>query len=57
MIALVAEGRTNAAIARPPAITEKGVVQHVSRIYDLLGLAAKDEDHGRVLALVRCLNR
>jgi DNA-binding NarL/FixJ family response regulator len=57
VIALVAEGRTNAAIARRLGITEKAVVQHVSRIYDLLGLTANDEDHRRVLAVVRYLGR
>jgi len=57
VLALVAEGRTNAAIARRLVITEKAVVQHASRIYDLLGLAANDEDHRRVLAVVRYLNR
>ena len=39
------------------AITEKAVVQHASRIYDLLGLAAGGEDHRRVLAVVRYLSR
>jgi DNA-binding NarL/FixJ family response regulator len=57
VLALIAEGRTNAAIARRLAITEKAVVQHASRIYDLLGLAANDEDHRRVLAVVRYLSR
>jgi DNA-binding NarL/FixJ family response regulator len=57
VLALVAEGRTNGAIARRLAITEKAVVQHASRIYDLLGLAANDEDHRRVLAVVRYLGR
>ncbi len=57
VLALVAEGRTNAAIARRLAISEKAVVQHVSHVYDLLGLATNDEDHRRVLAVVRYLNR
>jgi DNA-binding NarL/FixJ family response regulator len=57
VLALIAEGRTNAAIARRLAITEKAVVQHASRIYDLLGLAAGGEDHRRVLAVVRYLSR
>ena len=57
VIALIAEGRSNAAIARRLAITEKAVVQHASHIYDLLGLTANDEDHRRVLAVVRYLNR
>jgi DNA-binding NarL/FixJ family response regulator len=57
VLALIAEGRTNAAIARLLAITEKAVVQHASRIYDVLGLAAGGEDHRRVLAVVRYLSR
>jgi DNA-binding NarL/FixJ family response regulator len=56
VIGLIAEGRTNAAIARQLRISEKAVVQHVSNIYDLLGLAANAEDHRRVLAVVRYLN-
>jgi DNA-binding NarL/FixJ family response regulator len=57
VLGLIAEGRTNAAIARRLAITEKAVVQHASRIYDVLGLAAGGEDHRRVLAVVRYLSR
>jgi DNA-binding NarL/FixJ family response regulator len=41
-----------AAIARQLRITEKAVVQHVSRIYDQLGLGMSDEDHRRVLAVI-----
>jgi DNA-binding NarL/FixJ family response regulator len=57
VLGLIAEGRTNAAIVRRLAITEKAVVQHASRIYDVLGLAAGGEDHRRVLAVVRYLSR
>lgn len=57
VLALVAEGRSNAAIARTLGITEKTVVQHTSLIYDHLGLAASDDDHRRVLAVVRYLTR
>lgn len=57
VLALVAEGRTNAAIARALGISEKSVVAHVSRIYDQLGLASGDDDHRRVLAVVRYLDR
>jgi DNA-binding NarL/FixJ family response regulator len=56
VIALLAEGRTNAGIARRLGISEKAVVQHVSRIYDNLGLAVSDDDHRRVLAVIRYLN-
>jgi DNA-binding NarL/FixJ family response regulator len=57
VLALMAEGRSNAAIARGLTITEKAVVQHVSRIYDELGLPPSEDDHRRVLAVVRYLSR
>jgi DNA-binding NarL/FixJ family response regulator len=55
VLALVAQGRTNAAVARRLSITEKAVVQHVSHIYDQLGLPPSDDDHRRVLAVLRYL--
>jgi DNA-binding NarL/FixJ family response regulator len=57
VLALVAQGRTNAAVARQLSITEKSVVQHVSHIYDQLGLPPSDDDHRRVLAVLRYLAR
>ncbi|ODU05610.1 MAG: DNA-binding response regulator [Pseudonocardia sp. SCN 72-86] len=57
VLELVAQGRTNAAIADRLDIAEKSVVQHVSRIYDELGLAANSVDHRRVLAVIRYLSR
>jgi DNA-binding NarL/FixJ family response regulator len=57
VLRLVAEGRSNAAIARALVISEKAVVQHVSRIYDQLGLPNSDTDHRRVLAVVQYLSR
>lgn len=57
VLALIAEGRTNAGIARRLRISEKAVVHHVSHIYDNLGLALTDDDHRRVLAVVRYLLR
>ncbi|HWF74847.1 MAG TPA: response regulator transcription factor [Solirubrobacteraceae bacterium] len=57
VLALLAEGRSNAAIARRLVISEKAVVQHVSRIYDQLGLAPSEDDHRRVLAVARYLAR
>lgn len=56
ILALMAEGCSNAAIARRISITEKAVVAHVSKVYDGLGLRPDDE-HRRVLAVVRFLNR
>jgi DNA-binding NarL/FixJ family response regulator len=55
VLALVAEGRSNAAIARRLVISEKAVVQHISRIYDQLGLIPSEDDHRRVLAVARYL--
>lgn len=55
VLALVAEGRSNLAIAKELRVSEKAVVQHVSRIYDALGLAVDDDDHRRVLAVLAYL--
>jgi DNA-binding NarL/FixJ family response regulator len=57
VLALLAEGRSNAAIARRLVISEKAVVQHVSRIYDQLGLPPSEDDHRRALAVARYLAR
>jgi len=57
VLALVAQGRSNAAIARRLVISEKAVVQHISRIYDQLGLIPSEDDHRRVLAVARYLAR
>ncbi|MGY1679909.1 response regulator transcription factor [Geodermatophilus sp. SYSU D01176] len=56
VLALMSEGRTNASIARTLSITERAVVQHTSHIYDELGLALSDDDHRRVLAVIRYLS-
>ena len=57
VLALIAEGRSNAAIARRLVITERAVVQHISHIYDQLGLTLSEDDHRRVLAVARYLAR
>lgn len=56
VLAAMAEGRSNAAIARALFISDKAVVGHVSHIYDQLGLPDCADDHRRVLAVVRYLN-
>ncbi|WP_026927774.1 response regulator [Granulicoccus phenolivorans] len=57
VLALMAEGRSNARIAAELFLTEKAVVQHTSRIYDALGLPVDSDSHRRVLAVVRYLSR
>lgn len=57
VLALMAEGRSNAAIAERLVVTEKAVVKHVSRVYDQLDLLPGPDDHRRVLAVVRYLSQ
>jgi DNA-binding NarL/FixJ family response regulator len=56
VLALMAEGRTNAAIARRLTVTTKAVSKHIARIFDKLGLEPSDDDHRRVLAVLAYLN-
>ncbi|MGB3696353.1 MAG: response regulator transcription factor [Gordonia sp. (in: high G+C Gram-positive bacteria)] len=55
VLAMIAEGRSNAWIAEHLVISEKAVVQHTSHIYDALGIPVDADDHRRVLAVVRYL--
>jgi DNA-binding NarL/FixJ family response regulator len=57
VLVLMAEGRSNAAIAAALVITEKTVARHTSHIYDELGIDQSEQDHRRVLAVVRYLAR
>ena len=57
VLELMAQGRSNAAIAGRLAISEKAVVKHVSHIYDDLELRQSPDDHRRVLAVLRHLSR
>jgi DNA-binding NarL/FixJ family response regulator len=56
VLALMAEGRTNVGIARRLWLTDRTVETHVSNILTKLGLAATDEDHRRVLAVLAYLS-
>ncbi len=53
VLALMAEGLSNAAIARRLFVTEKAVVQHCSNIYAALDLPPTPDEHRRVLAVLR----
>ena len=57
VLGLLAEGRSNLAIAHRRAITEKAVARHAAQIYDTLGLPPSLDDNRRVLAVVRFLDR
>ncbi|WP_406055608.1 response regulator [Kribbella sp. NBC_00889] len=55
VLALMAEGRSNAGIARRLWVTEGTVEKHVRHILSKLGLSETDDDHRRVLAVVTFL--
>ncbi len=55
VLALMAEGRSNAAIAQRLFITEKAVSKHAAGIFGKLDLAPSDDDNRRVLAVLAYL--
>jgi DNA-binding NarL/FixJ family response regulator len=55
VLALMAEGRSNQAIADRLVVTERAVQKHITRIFQKLGLVASDDDHRRVLAVLAFL--
>ena len=55
VLALMAEGRSNSAIAGSLVISDKAVEKHVGHIFTRLGLLPSDDDHRRVLAVLRYL--
>jgi DNA-binding NarL/FixJ family response regulator len=55
VLALMAEGRSNAGIARRLWVTEGTVEKHVRSILTKLDLAETDDDHRRVLAVLTFL--
>ncbi|HEV7750284.1 MAG TPA: response regulator transcription factor [Baekduia sp.] len=55
VLELMAEGRTNAAIARHLVVTPGAVEKHVTNIFGKLDLSATNDDHRRVLAVLTYL--
>jgi len=55
VLGLMAEGRSNTAIAEELVITQRAVEKHVKNIFQKLRLAPADTDHRRVLAVLRYL--
>ncbi len=55
VLALMAEGRTNAAIGQRLFLSEKTVEGNVRRIFDKLGLSDTQDDNRRVLAVLAFL--
>lgn len=55
VLALMAEGRSNSAIAAMLVVTQRAVEKHISNIFLKLDLPPSDSDHRRVLAVLRYL--
>ena len=56
VLALMAEGRSNRAIAERLYVTEHTVEKHVKSIFGTLGLPPSPDDHRRVLAVLTFLS-
>ncbi|MEU5278637.1 response regulator transcription factor [Streptomyces asoensis] len=54
---LMAQGRSNAAIAGKLVVTERAVAKHTANIFVKLGLEVSDDDNRRVLAVLAYLDR
>jgi DNA-binding NarL/FixJ family response regulator len=57
VLALMAEGRSNAAIAQQLVITERAIAKHTASIFMRLGLQPSDDDNRRVLAVLAYLGQ
>ena len=56
VLALMAEGRSNAAIAQRLFISEGAIGKHTASIFGKLGIGASDDDNRRVLAVLAYLH-
>jgi DNA-binding NarL/FixJ family response regulator len=57
VLGLMAEGRSNGAIAAELVVSDRAVEKHVTGIFSKLELGASNEDHRRVLAVLRFLDQ
>jgi DNA-binding NarL/FixJ family response regulator len=57
VLGLMAEGRSNAAIARDLVVTEGAVEKHISNIFLKLDLPPAEDNHRRVMAVLTYLGR
>ncbi|MFF4584364.1 LuxR C-terminal-related transcriptional regulator [Streptomyces sp. NPDC001388] len=57
VLELMAQGRSNAAIAGRLVVTERAVAKHTANIFVKLGLEVSDDDNRRVLAVLAYLDR
>ncbi|MBO0867899.1 MAG: response regulator transcription factor [Micromonosporaceae bacterium] len=55
VLSLMAEGRSNAAIAERMVVTERAISKYTSNIFAKLGLPPSDDDNRRVLAVIAYL--
>lgn len=55
VLELMAEGRTNSAIGKQLVVTDRAVEKHVANIFQKLNLTASDDDHRRVLSVLKYL--
>jgi DNA-binding NarL/FixJ family response regulator len=56
VLALMAEGRSNAAIGQRLFLSESAVGKHIAGIFGKLELAPSDDDNRRVLAVLAYLS-
>jgi len=56
VLGLMAEGRSNAAIAEALSVTEKAVAKHINSIFTKLDLPIDEDDHRRVRAVLAWLH-
>ena len=56
VLELMAQGRSNAALAQRLFLSESAVGKHIASIFTKLGLAPSDDDNRRVMAVLAYLN-